>query len=521
MANGDNARRIDDALSYPVITQEVDSSRRSSAPGTASGSQYAQMVQSALRDILGWRTRDNDPKGFTAALTQSFESVEIAGMKKWKWTPHTYAIQADLGAITGAQAALYARARVALDQSLPLLDGLKPLRSDADEEDAEAVRAIIRSNLTELVQQFGADIGPLNTRVDGYFALLLGEPDNDDLVPTSDSQLGLLRETFGLERAHVNTIAAEQILTNFFILVDYVNSLRLTWESQSSAFDRTGSDAFLGTQSVLLARELAVVAEAVQETYFVMDSVFLGQAERNITELELRIGETDTRIFIGELLTWVENFALEEGPRLIQEGGKDGVIHSFRPTITRLKELVNAAADVSQNGSLTNPTAAFHSVRVGRALSELSQHLDRTVDLTDQIKRDPAPGINAVLDTTSEELIVLSVIGKNFKEGATLHLESTDETLAPDDDDATEDPDDTFFVHESELRATFSEDISGDWTVVVTNPDGQSDESDPFTITREDIGEGVQRTTIRRRPRRSSKKATKKSRKKGTKKSKK
>src|SRR6185503_2557757 len=110
---------------------------------------------------------------------------------------------------------------------------------------------------------------------------------------------------------------------------------------------------------------------------------------------------------------------------------------------------------------------------------------------------------------------------KNFKEGATLHLESTDETLAPDDDDATEDPDDTFFVHESELRATFSEDISGDWTVVVTNPDGQSDESDPFTITREDIGEGVQRTTIRRRPRRSSKKATKKSRKKGTKKSKK
>lgn len=487
MANGDNARRIDDALSYPVITQEVDSSRRSGAPGTASGSQYAQMVQGALRDILGWRTRDNDPKGFMAALTQSFESTEVNGMTKWKWTPHTYAIQADLGAITGAQAALYARARVALDQSVPLIDGLRPLRPDADADDAEAARALVKSNLTEMVQQFSAEVGPLNTRVDGYFAMLLGEPDeNDPDIPTSDSQLGLLRETFGLERSQVNTIAEEQNLTNFLLLVDYVNSLRLTWESQSSAFDRTGTDAFLGTQSVLLARELAVVAEAVQETYFVMDSVFLGQAERNITELELNIGGTDTRIFIGEMLNWIENFALEEGPRLIQQGGKDGVIHSFRPTINKLRELVQAAADASHNGSNdnANPTAAFHSVRVGRSLDELSHHLEKTAELADQIKRDAPPSINDVLVSESESsdghtLTLFSVIGEDFKPGATLHLESTD--ADPGDEPII--PTKLFFMHETELKATFvRSDIVGDWLVVVTNPDGQFDESDTLTI---------------------------------------
>src|SRR5262249_45743377 len=140
---------------------------------------------------------------------------------------------------------------------------------------------------------------------------------------------------------------------------DYVNSLRLTWNAQSGAFDRTGSDAFLGTQSVLLGRALAVVAEGVQETYFAMDSVFLGQAEREITELDLEVNGSNTRVFIVELLRWVENLALEEGPPLIQEGGKDGIIVSFRPTVNKLTELVKAAADHSHDDSASNGPAVL------------------------------------------------------------------------------------------------------------------------------------------------------------------
>lgn len=493
MANG-NERRIDDALSYPVITQEVDSSSRSSAPGTSGGSQYAQVVQGALRDILGWRTRDNDPKGFMAALTQSFEPTEANGTTKWKWTPHTYAIQADLGAITGAQAAIFARAKVALDQSLPLLEGLKPLRADVDVEDAESVRAIVRSGLMELVQQLGEEGGPLNTRVDGYFEMLLGEQGNDDdEVPSSRSQLGLLRETFGLEREHVNTIAEEQTLTNFLILVDYVNSLRFTWDSQSGAFDRIGNDAFFGTHSVLLGRALAVVAEAVQQTYFVMDSVYLRAAERENTELELEIQGSTTRVFVGELLQWVENFALEEGPRLIQEGGKDGVIYSFLPTVRKLTELVTAAADVSTGRSASlavagtvgnnNPTAGFHAVRVGRALDELSSHLEKTAERADQIKRDPPPSITDVLPSTAtfaggDTRFLVSIFGRNLKSNATVHLESNDPaTLAPEGSIQI------ILSRESEVVATVDQArVGGTWSVVVTNPDGQSDTSKPFTI---------------------------------------
>lgn len=510
MLDDNDARRVDDALSYPFITQEVDSSRRAGATGTTGSSQYAQMVQGALRDILGWRTRDNDPKGFTAALTQSFKPTEINGMTKWNWTPHTYAIQADLGAITGAQAAIYSRAKVALDQSLPLLEGLKPLRADVDIEDAEAVRAIVRSSLLELVQQLGEEGGPLNTRVDGYFTMLLG--DDEDEVPTASSQLGHLRQTFGLERARVNTIAEEQNLTNFLILVDYVNSLHLTWDSQRDAFDRTGSDAFLGTQSVLLGRALAVVAEGVQETYFVMDTVFLGQAEREITELELDIDGTETRVFIGELLNWVENFALEEGPRLIQEGGKDGIIHSFQPTIRKLTQLVKAAADASHNGSTTddepvlltaagtgngsgtNPTAGFHAVRVGRALDDLSHHLEKTAERADQIKRDLAPSIAAVFPTpssTGNGSILLLILGENFKPDATLHLE--EDTEGPGRPDI---PLEIILSRESQLMATVDpEVVTGRWSAVVTNPDGQFDESDSFTIGEDESGDEGEKST--------------------------
>ena len=490
----DNAQRIDDALSYPVITQNVDSSRRSSE--TPGSSQYAQMVQGALRDILGWRTRENDPNGFVAALTQSFEPAEVNGHTTWKWTQQTYAIQADLGAITGAQAAIYARAKVALEQLVRLLEGLVPLRSDADSQDAEGIRSVVLSNCTELVRQFGEPRGPLNARVDGYFTMLLGDIDEDDddaEVPTADSQLGLLREIFGLESSQVNTLAEEQNLTNFISLVGWLNSMRVTWNSDRARFDRTGNDAFLGTQSVLLGRALAVVAESVQETYFAMDSVFLGQAEREITELELDVNG-GTRVFIGELLQWVEDFANDEGPRLIKEGGKDGVIHSFRPTINKLTELVKAAAEHSHdgpttngpalltaattggNGSSTNPTAAFHSVRVGRALDALAHHLETTAELADQIKRDPAPSISAVFQTPQADHILLSVIGKNFKPEATLHLESTDEA-----NEETPEPDQLFFLHESELRATIDVD-EGDWLVVVTNPDGQVAKWDHLTI---------------------------------------
>ena len=128
----------------------------------------------------------------------------------WTWTPRSYAVQVDMTAITGAQASIYQRAKAALDQSLPLLDGLYALDPTADPQDTEATRTIVRSALVELVNELGMVGGPRPQRVDDYFdALLDYNPDHQDPLTLTEpdsvgGQLGRLRDRFGLTRDQIS-----------------------------------------------------------------------------------------------------------------------------------------------------------------------------------------------------------------------------------------------------------------------------------------------------------------------------
>jgi hypothetical protein len=82
---------------------------------------------------------------------------EVEGHVEWEWKPQNYMVQADLGEVTGAQASIYTRAKAAIDQALPLLDGLTPLREDADPEDCEAIRALVRSELKDHQQAWSEE----------------------------------------------------------------------------------------------------------------------------------------------------------------------------------------------------------------------------------------------------------------------------------------------------------------------------------------------------------------------------
>ncbi len=414
------SNQLADVQSYTILTEDIGLQRalRPSRQTQSGISSLGQTVDNALREILGWRTKNNDAHGFIAALNQSFSLKSVEGHVEWAWTPHTYTIAAEMGAVTGAQASIYTRAKAILDQSLPLLEGVKALRADFDSEDSDAIRAIVKSSLTELVSELGRDGGPRLARVDQLFNLLLGFQEDLDDTENVGGQLGLLRERFGLRRKLVNTIAEEQNLTNFLILVDNTNSLRQTWNAQRHFFDLQGQDVFLGTQLVLLSRALAVVAESVEEVYFAMDSVFLGPAERQVTELKFK-GLNMSPIFLGDLLSWVERFATEEGPRLIKEGGKDGVINAFSPTVDKLRAVVKASADLAA-GNSGNPTKAFHTPRVQRSLSELATHLAQASKLAVQIRRMPIPKPTLVEPDhgTLGNKVGVYIHGSNFQPGS-------------------------------------------------------------------------------------------------------
>jgi hypothetical protein len=381
---------VQDIGKYPVLTRETDIGGTPSAPATGApgGRPVGVVVENAVRDVLGWRPRAADPKGFLGALNQSFTCQEVQGRTQCTYSPRTYAVQvqADMGAVTGAQASIYARAKAALDQSVIILQRLYALDPAADPEDTEAARAIIRSELTELVNELGVEGGPRVQRVDALFEQLRG-PDGTPFDPELvQGQLRNMRSVFGLERRFVNTIEEEQDLSDFLTLVDYVNSLKQSWDAQRRFFNRTGTaQPFLGTQLVLLSRQLAVVAESVQEVNFALDSVFVGAAERQTTELTF--GDGRPSIFVAELLAWVERFATEEGPRLIQDAGKAGV-RAFFPTVDQLEGLVRDARIPPQDPAKL--PEGYATARVQRALSELFEYVQKAAQLARDLTNGPA-----------------------------------------------------------------------------------------------------------------------------------
>lgn len=300
---------IRDALkeiaTYPVLTDEVNGQRGStpSRNGASGGGNIGSVVEATLKDVLGWRPRADDPKAFVSALTQSFSLKEVEGSVHWKYTPRGYAVQADLGAVTGAQASIYKRAKVALDEMLPLLDGLKPLRVDADPEDTEAMRLIIRQELVELVGELGIEGGPRVKLIDDLFVQLLGPEPPNGIDPNcgTQGQMRLLRDRFGFEKFRINNLTEEQNFTNYLVLLDYTCGLRQSWVRHRESFVSGSDSYFLGTQLVQLSRVLAAVAESVEETYFAMDSVFLGPEERQIARLTFIDGSITRKLTIEEL----------------------------------------------------------------------------------------------------------------------------------------------------------------------------------------------------------------------------
>src|SRR4029434_1341955 len=136
---------------------------------------------------------------------------------------------------------------------------------------------------------------------------------------------------FDLDSGRVGTVEEERNFTNYLVLADQVFALYRMWDTKRDQF-ASGIDQFLGLQLISLSQLLEVIAESVHEAYAAMDSVFLGPEERQVHDSER---ESGVRMTIEYLCDWIENIATVEGPRLIAEGGKDGVL-AFHHTVGRL-----------------------------------------------------------------------------------------------------------------------------------------------------------------------------------------
>lgn len=441
-----SARSSEDLFAYPQLTEDV-TYRPSVGPQaggggvsiSAGGSGMGQVALKAVEDVLGWKASSADPKGFLGALNQSFTLTHEDGHVKANWVQRSYAVQTDLGGrISGAQASLYTRAKDALDQSLSLLDGLYPLDPDADPEYVKALREMARSQITEIVKEFGAEGLPSILRIDTYFKILLGQKHNEPIVFDPDKikgTLGELRDIYGIYfrgNPFNNSVADEEDITNFRVISDYMTSLLQSYIANREFFIVSPKKiAFFGTQLVLISRQLSSVAETVNEVRFTLDSVFIGPDERR--SLLLTFKDLDLpSIYLEDLLGEIERFVTDEGPRLLRDGGKISVTKNILPVVDTYRRMVKEARDPKDE-----VPDGFKTNRVRRSLDDLHKQLDDLVLLVDQVKQDvPAPFSKLALTEVRPKHhahgnpdVLVKIFGNNFDPGATVRIRKGNQLL--------------------------------------------------------------------------------------------
>jgi hypothetical protein len=387
MAKPPQQKALEDIQAYPVVLQE-DTPSAPGAPSAPGGGGTGSVVQRTIADVLGWQPKQRDPRAFVGALERSFTLTEEAGHRDWTWNPSGFAVQAGIGALTGAQSSIFQRAQAALTQILAIVDGLTPLRPAPDVDKCEAIRSIIRQEVVDLVGELGMEGGPRVQLVDKLWRLLLERNPNLQDPERVKGQLAEMRTQFGFTRTFVTTVDDERILTQFLTLVDWLNSLKTSWDFQRSYFDGSNTARpFLGTQLVLVSRQLAAVAEAVADVRWALSSVFISEAEQQTL---LLTGGSQPPILLSGMLEWIDGYAGDEAPRLLQAGG-DESITAIRDTLKTLRGQVGRA-----RGPQPTFPDGYRTARVKRALGALQKTVDDAYTYVQQLKARPAPRIDAV-----------------------------------------------------------------------------------------------------------------------------
>jgi hypothetical protein len=487
---------VQDVVAYPLLTEQVSFPSQPGGTGVAAGASavpagaaLGQSAAKAVGDVLGWKVNASDPKGFIGALTQSFALSDVEGHVAATWVPRTYAVQTDLGGVlSGAQASLYTRAKDALDQALPLLDGLYPLNPDADPEYVKALREMAKSQMIEIVKEFGTLGGPSVLRVNTYFGILLGQKSitfkpetkvifDPDLV---GGTLGEIRETFGIRfqgNPFSNSIEDEQDITNFRVISDYMTSLLQSWISNGRFFQLGKKQpAFFGTQLVLLSRQFSVIAETISEVRFALDSVFIGPSERQMLLLEFDDRTGLPPIFLEDMLNEIDAHVSTESPRLLQDGGRISVENNILPVLRSFQEMVG---QTHRPKNLRELPKGYKTTRVQRTLEDLYVQLQDLIRLIEPIGERIAQPIepNGELRvlSTSVNNKTLTIFGTGFERNAVVEVKAPSGIAVPVRNATV--------ASQNLVVATLEsapDKSSGPYAVVVTNPDDEQRTVEPL-----------------------------------------
>lgn len=372
---------------YAGTQQTVFDNGAGQAGGVGGANQLERQVERALTQVLG-RSPGRGNGSFTSALDAAFP---LDGYGKISATPARGVVSMYANGMVGSllsqlsveQAALYRQASTIAGDTQRVLAGIEPFVAIADRDRIEALRALIRSELNMLVDEFGRVDKPRTQRVESYFDLLIGP--NGHVI-----QFGH-RAFLDRQRAAPTTTDDEGQIAGFELLRRYISMLRTAWDNynqpQTTVRFPAFSDRLTRAQTLLPS-----IASANDAFMAAMDAVGFGAGERRTEAARVsRLAPVNTTLPLPDLTVddineWIERFATSEAPSVLDESGQYGLDfvtdHADRLFLVLLPVLAHVRAlGPGQIGSQPLVAQILTHERVAWSLSDMVEHVYALADL--------------------------------------------------------------------------------------------------------------------------------------------
>jgi hypothetical protein len=412
---------------FAAYQQTAFDSGASRSSSSNDANSMERQVQRAFNQVLG-RATGGGASSFMSALNGAFPTTATSEGQQVVFTPTrsmvslygpgnssdgaylmnsyrnvTSSADGFAGTISARQANLLRQASVIAGDAMRVLDGLNPFVPEAEADQVDALRALIRSELNSLIDEFGRVDEPRKDRVLAYFSAL-------KLHVT-----GFGRRAFLDDPTRATTVEDEAQIAGFELLKSYAGTLRAAWETFFNV-DRKSSTFFSLSERVERANILLpAVAQVNTDFEAAMDSVGFAESERRSLaarfdtlaglDLPLPRGSVYRSTFtlggspqddidaalpditVYDLTEWIDRFANLEGPSNLADSGlygldfitdqADRIFWVIAPVVAHLErgESTHATASTSLEQILLNERVHF-------AINNLLGQLDSLADLS-------------------------------------------------------------------------------------------------------------------------------------------
>jgi hypothetical protein len=396
-----------------------DSDSVRSSPISSSASSLDRQVDSAIAQALR-KTPGRGAANFIKALDAAYpwstggQTTALASRSQAVlFNAASNGVGSGLGEISTRQLALHRQTSIIAADALKILAELRPFIPEADNERVEALRSLIQSQITLLVEEFGRADEPRSARV--------------------ESALKSLREYVGEfgKQAYIDDPGRVAILedenqtTQFELLKAYVKSIRQAWANYDRS-EKSGTSYSLSEKIDRARVLLPIVSQATIDFSDALESVGLSESERrsraslfstlnvdvireagrrlitisgarnsdlnkvpNLAEMvpvaeRTSIGSWLPDITVGDLIDWLDRFSNIEAPSALESiYGIDFVTdqaHRLFWTIAAIVAHLKTTSTFSQ-GSKSMLEQILSNERVSWSLDNILSQLQALADL--------------------------------------------------------------------------------------------------------------------------------------------